>query len=51
MRARRYRSDRRVRRTREIRHRRSRAFDDSGADQLDEWMTACPGADKTQALS
>ena len=51
MTARRYRSDRRVRRRREIRHGRSRAFDDSGADQLDEWMTACPGADTTQASS
>src|SRR5262245_29981989 len=48
MTARRYQSDRRAPRPREIRHRLLRAFDDSGADQLDEWMTACPGADTPQ---
>jgi hypothetical protein len=39
-----YRSDRRVLRTRETLHRRSRAFD-SATDELDEWMVACPQAD------
>ena len=48
MTARRYQSDRGAPRPREIRHRLPRAFDDSGVDQLDEWMTACPGADTPQ---
>jgi hypothetical protein len=45
MTARRLRSDRGFERAREILHRRSRAFDDSGAEQWDEWMAACPAAD------
>ncbi len=47
MTARRYRSDRRVPRTRELVYRRSRAFD-SSADELDEWMMGCPAADPPQ---
>jgi hypothetical protein len=42
---RRLQSDRGTERARETLHRRSRAFDDSGADQWDEWMAACPAAD------
>src|SRR5689334_7715866 len=42
---RRLRSDRGAQHVRETLHRRSRAFDDPGADQLDEWMAACPAAD------
>jgi hypothetical protein len=26
-------------------YRRPRAFDDPGAEQFDDWMAACPGAD------
>lgn len=39
-----HRSDRRVVRARETLHQRFRAFD-SAADELDEWMVACPQAD------
>ena len=42
---RRLQSDRETERARETLHRRSRAFDDSGADQWDEWMAACPATD------
>jgi len=45
MTARRHRSGRRPPHTRELLHRRSRAFDDPGADLLDEWMAACPAAE------
>jgi hypothetical protein len=48
---RRYRPDRRLPRAREILHRHSRAFDDAGADLLDEWMTACPAADSPKPAS
>jgi gentisate 1,2-dioxygenase len=30
---------------RETMYRRPRAFDDPGAEQFDDWMAACPGAD------
>jgi hypothetical protein len=40
-----HRPGRRTLHPREIIYRRPRAFDDAGADQLDEWMAACPGAD------
>jgi hypothetical protein len=50
MTARRYR-DRGARRPREIMHRRSRAFDDPGADEFDEWMAACQPADTSQPSS
>jgi hypothetical protein len=52
MTARRYRSDPKLPRTRELTHRRSRAaFDDPGADQLDEWMAACPAAEAAKSAS
>jgi hypothetical protein len=40
-----YQPGRRILRPREIMYRRPRAFDDPGAEQLDDWMAACPEAD------
>jgi len=42
MTARSYRSDGRLVRVRDVRLRRPRALDTAGADELDEWMVACP---------
>jgi len=50
MMARRHRSNRTVRRARETAPRRSRALEEDGFDELDEWMAACPATDPPQQV-